>query len=207
MLDGANSFAWFLTCILEARLHQARSEWPPLEMMSRRSLTRCTLVDSTTAMCWTSPFVILEVSGQFCRFYSIFLWKIQSANTVYPDQAPHNVASDLSLHCLPMTFYGFPGKNGLNRIGRKPELLGKSHLALTSSFWQNNQYMRGNHTNKQGDNSSLQKYRKFYMFNNTTSTYFRAFTVQFHCWPPRSGFGAVWPGQEYFLIYWLLWKM
>ena len=29
---------------------------------------------------------------------------------------PHNVASDLGLHCLPMTllrFYGFPGKNRL----------------------------------------------------------------------------------------------
>ena len=28
---------------------------------------------------------------------------------------PHNVASDLDLHCLPMTYYGFPGKNGLKR--------------------------------------------------------------------------------------------
>ena len=26
---------------------------------------------------------------------------------------PHYVASDLALHCLPMTLYGFPGKNGL----------------------------------------------------------------------------------------------
>ena len=25
----------------------------------------------------------------------------------------HYVASDLGLYCLPMTFYGFPGKNGL----------------------------------------------------------------------------------------------
>ena len=27
---------------------------------------------------------------------------------------PHYVGSDLGLPCLPMTFYGFPGKNGLN---------------------------------------------------------------------------------------------
>ena len=26
------------------------------------------------------------------------------ANTVDPDQTPHHVASDLGLHCLPMTF-------------------------------------------------------------------------------------------------------
>ena len=26
---------------------------------------------------------------------------------------PHYVASDLALHCLPMTLYSFPGKSGL----------------------------------------------------------------------------------------------
>ena len=36
------------------------------------------------------------------------------ANNVDPDQTPH-VASDLGLHCLPMTFYGFQGKNGLSK--------------------------------------------------------------------------------------------
>ena len=30
---------------------------------------------------------------------------------------PHYVALDLSLHCLPMTLYGCPGKNGLNTLG------------------------------------------------------------------------------------------
>ena len=34
------------------------------------------------------------------------------ANNVGPDQTPH-VASDLGLLCLSITFYGFPGKNGL----------------------------------------------------------------------------------------------
>ena len=65
-------------------------------------------MDSSIVICWTSPFVILGVSGLFCGFYSIFDGK--SCYNVDPDQI---VASDLGLHCLPMTFYGFPGKNGL----------------------------------------------------------------------------------------------
>ena len=56
------------------------------------------LVDSSVVIFWTSPFVILGVSGSFCRYYSIF-----EANNVHPDQTPHDVASDLGLHCLPMT--------------------------------------------------------------------------------------------------------
>ena len=35
------------------------------------------------------------------------------ANTADPDQMPHYVASDLSLHCLPMTLLWIPGENGL----------------------------------------------------------------------------------------------
>ena len=30
------------------------------------------------------------------------MMEILLANTVHPDQTPHNVASDLGLHCLPM---------------------------------------------------------------------------------------------------------
>ena len=32
-----------------------------------------------------------------------FLWEILLAYNVNPDQMPHYVASDLGLHCLPMT--------------------------------------------------------------------------------------------------------
>ena len=52
----------------------------------------------STFIYWTSPFVILDMSGLFCRFYSIF-----DVNNVDPDQTPHHVASDLGLHCLPVT--------------------------------------------------------------------------------------------------------
>ena len=45
------------------------------------------------------------MSGLFRRFflYCFFLWKILLANDVNPYQTPHDVASDLGLHCLPMT--------------------------------------------------------------------------------------------------------
>ena len=35
--------------------------------------------------------------------FILFLRKILLANTVEPDQTPHDVASDLGLHCLPTT--------------------------------------------------------------------------------------------------------
>ena len=36
-----------------------------------------------------------------------------NANSAGPDQTPRNAASDLGLHCLPMSFYGTLGINGL----------------------------------------------------------------------------------------------
>ena len=39
-------------------------------------LTHCVLVDASTVICWTSPFVILGVSDLFRRFYNIFYSKI-----------------------------------------------------------------------------------------------------------------------------------
>ena len=38
------------------------------------------------------------------------------ANSGDPDQMPRSVASDLGLHCLPITFYGYPDYNGLRTI-------------------------------------------------------------------------------------------
>ena len=35
-------------------------------------LTHCIVVDSSTVICWRSPFLILGVSGLFCHIYSIF---------------------------------------------------------------------------------------------------------------------------------------
>ena len=67
------------------------------------TLSHYVLVDSSTITCWMSPFVILAMSGIFCRFYSISYGKSCLANNVDPDQMPHYVASDLVLHSMPMT--------------------------------------------------------------------------------------------------------
>ena len=66
-------------------------------------LVHCIQVDSSIVLYWISPSVILGVLGKFCHFYSIFGGKILLPNSVDPDQMPHYVASDLCLHCLPMT--------------------------------------------------------------------------------------------------------
>ena len=100
-------------------------------MQKSKTFTHCILVDSSTDMRWTSPFVILGVPGLFCRFHSNFDGKSCQHNTVDPDQTPHimwhlicvctvclnNVASDQGLQCLLTPFYGFPGKNGLIVLG------------------------------------------------------------------------------------------
>ena len=41
--------------------------------------------------------------GSVVLFLFYLLWKILLAKDVDPDQMPHYVASDLGLHCLPMT--------------------------------------------------------------------------------------------------------
>ena len=76
-------------------------------------LTHCILVDFSTFICWTNPFVILGVSGLLLLLF-YFGWKILLANTVDPDQMPPYVASDLGLHCLPVTLLWVSSKNELN---------------------------------------------------------------------------------------------
>ena len=39
------------------------------------------------------------------------------ANSEDPDHMPHSAASDLGLHCLPITFNGSPDYNGLTGTG------------------------------------------------------------------------------------------
>ena len=40
-----------------------------LQEFSELHVMHCILVDSSTVICWTSPFVILGVLNLFCRFY------------------------------------------------------------------------------------------------------------------------------------------
>ena len=60
-----------------------------------------------------SPFVLLGVLVYFVTFI-LFLMENPVSKQCRPDQMPHYVASDLVLHCLPMTLYRFPCKNGIN---------------------------------------------------------------------------------------------
>ena len=60
-------------------------------------------VDSSTLTLWTGPFPVNGVSGKLL----LLLWfteiPVINANGVDPDQTPCSVASDLGLHCLPMS--------------------------------------------------------------------------------------------------------
>ena len=78
------------------------------------TLTHCILYYSSTVICWMSG-----MSGLFCCFYS-FLMENLLANNVDPHQMLRNVASNLGLHCLPMTLLRVLGKNGLIRCVYKP---------------------------------------------------------------------------------------
>ena len=78
-------------------------------------LTHCILVDYSTVICWMSPFIILQVSVLFCHFYSIFDGKMENpvSKQCRPRSDATYVASDLGLHCLPMSlFTDFPVRMG-----------------------------------------------------------------------------------------------
>ena len=73
-------------------------------------LTHCILVDSSTVICWMSPFVILGVSGLFCCLILLDL-ENPVANSADLGQMPHYVVtlSNLGLYCL---FKGFQVRMG-----------------------------------------------------------------------------------------------
>ena len=52
------------------------------------------------------------------------------ANSVDPDQMPHYMVSDLGLHCLLMTLFRFPGKNGLREAPPPPPHM-KRYFCMT----------------------------------------------------------------------------
>ena len=46
------------------------TEGQTVQILIRLLLTHCILIGSSTAICWTSPFVILGVSGLYCHLFS-----------------------------------------------------------------------------------------------------------------------------------------
>ena len=58
---------------------------------------------SSTITLWTSPFPIERESYYFLLLPCFTEITVFNANRVDPDQMPHSVASDLDLHCLPIS--------------------------------------------------------------------------------------------------------
>ena len=87
-------------------------------------LTHCILVDSSTVIIWMSPFYFRGFGSIFILsllFY--FLIEILLANNVDPDLMPYYEASDLDLHCIPMTLLWVIGKKRLKSHTRAPQKL------------------------------------------------------------------------------------
>ena len=60
-------------------------------------------MDYSTSTLWTGPFPVCGVSGWFLYSSCNVETSEFNANSADPDQMPHSVASDLGLHCLPMS--------------------------------------------------------------------------------------------------------
>ena len=54
-------------------------------------------------MNWTSPFPILGVPGVLFSFLFYYEYIFLLANSEDSDQTPRSAASDLGLHCLPIS--------------------------------------------------------------------------------------------------------
>ena len=61
-------------------------------------------MDSSTVTLLTEPFLIYGVSGYISLIPCCVESPLFNANSVDPDQTPRSVASDLGLHCLPLSF-------------------------------------------------------------------------------------------------------
>ena len=87
--------------------------WVAFKYITHLSTLYTSLVDSSTTICWTSPFVILRGVGSILSLLFYFWWKILIAKTVDPDQTPHHVASDLGFSLFADgPFTGFHVKMG-----------------------------------------------------------------------------------------------
>ena len=66
-------------------------------------LTHLCLVDCSTSTLWPGPILIKGVSCRFSLLLCFTEIPVFHANRVDPDQTPPSAASDLGLHCLPMS--------------------------------------------------------------------------------------------------------
>ena len=66
-------------------------------------ITNLCQVDSSTLTFGPSPLPTERASGYFPILQCFIEFPVFNANSVDLDQMPHSVASDLCLHCLPMS--------------------------------------------------------------------------------------------------------
>ena len=71
--------------------------------------THCIRVDSANYMLDES-FCHFRGIGSILSILFLFLMENPLSSNVDLDQMPHYVVYDMSMHCLPMTFYRCPGK-------------------------------------------------------------------------------------------------
>ena len=64
---------------------------------------------------WAGPFLVEGVSGWFLLSLCFIEIPVFNANSVDLDQMPHSVASDLGLHCLPMSLLLDTGDKLVNK--------------------------------------------------------------------------------------------
>ena len=73
----------------------------PLIKPGLDTLTHCILNRLSHTIYWKSPISVLGMSG--CEVYFLRKKAKLFANSGDPDQTPRSAASDLGLHCLPIT--------------------------------------------------------------------------------------------------------
>ena len=91
-------------------------------------------MDSSTSTLWTGPFLTEGVSGKFFLLLCFVEIPLLNANCVDPDQMPYSAASDLGLHCLPMSLFGDAWHKWINVL----ETLAVLYTAIQERFVQNN---------------------------------------------------------------------
>ena len=67
------------------------------------NLTHLCRVDSSSLCLWIGPFAIADCVVSFLLLPYYIEIPVFNANSVDPDQTPRSAASDLGLHCLPMS--------------------------------------------------------------------------------------------------------
>ena len=71
-------------------------------------MTQLYRIDSSTSTMWTGPFQVEGIFGYLFLFVTCSTEiPVFNAKSADPDQMPRSVASDLGLHCLLLSLFGY----------------------------------------------------------------------------------------------------